>query len=95
MDFSKSRSGPCNITEIVNSIDGTALKKVEEIKDLEVIKDGRMSFLRHFICHFNCRECKVLFSVFQESFVTRMRIKLCTLHNLDQSPFLSVHSERL
>jgi hypothetical protein len=33
--------------EFVYSINGTALERVDEIKDLGVIMDGKMSFLRH------------------------------------------------
>jgi hypothetical protein len=33
--------------EFVYSINGTALERVDEIKDLGVIMDGRMSFLPH------------------------------------------------
>jgi hypothetical protein len=33
--------------EFVYSINGTALKRVDEIKDLGVIIDGKMSFLPH------------------------------------------------
>jgi hypothetical protein len=49
----------------VYSINGTALDRVDEIKDLEVIMDGRMSLSP------NNRECWILLSVFQEIFVTR------------------------
>jgi SH3-like domain-containing protein len=55
--------------ELVYSINGTALERVDEIKDLRVIRDG------------NHRECWVLLSVFQEIFVTRILIKLYTLHS--------------
>jgi hypothetical protein len=34
-------------TEFVLSINGTALERVDEIKDLGVIMDGKMSFLPH------------------------------------------------
>jgi hypothetical protein len=33
--------------EFVYSIKGTALERVDEIKDLGVIMDGKMSFLPH------------------------------------------------
>jgi hypothetical protein len=36
--------------EFVYSINGTALERVDEIKDLGVIMDGKMSFLPHREC---------------------------------------------
>jgi hypothetical protein len=55
--------------EFVYSINGTALERVDEIKDLGVIMYGQMSFLFP-----NRRECWVLLSVFQGIFVIRIHI---------------------
>jgi hypothetical protein len=48
--------------EIVYSINGTELERVDEIKDLGAILDERMPFLPHIEA--------ILFSVFQESLKT-------------------------
>jgi hypothetical protein len=84
--------------EFFYSINGTALERVNEIKDLGVIMDERPHI------EANRRECWVFLGVFQESFMTRIYPK--TLYtslvrpNLEHatcvwSPHQSVHSERL
>jgi hypothetical protein len=67
--------------EFVYSINGTALERVDEIKDLGVIMDGKMSFLPHIeaIISKSSRMLGFL-SVFQGIFVIRILIKLYTLH---------------
>jgi hypothetical protein len=60
--------------EFLYSINGTALERVDEIKDHEAIMDDRMSFLPHI-------EAKTSKSSrMQESFMTRLLMRLCTLH---------------
>jgi hypothetical protein len=63
-----------------NSIN--ALEKVDEIKDLGVIMDGRISFLPHIeaILSKSSRMLGFIKRVFQKIFVNRILIKLHTLH---------------
>jgi hypothetical protein len=64
--------------EFVYSINGTALERVDEIKDLGVMLDGKIWF---FKLSPNLQECWDLLNVFQGIFVTRILIiKLYTLH---------------
>jgi hypothetical protein len=67
--------------EFIYSINGTALERVDEIKDLGVIMDGKMSFLPHIeaIISKSSRMLGLL-SIFLGIFVTRILIKLYTLH---------------
>jgi hypothetical protein len=60
--------------EFVYSIYGTALEKVDEIKDHGAIMDDRMSFLPHIGAIISKS------SRMQESFMTRILKGLCTLH---------------
>jgi hypothetical protein len=65
--------------EFLFSINGTALERAYEIKDLGVIMDGRM----YCFCLIsrqlspNHRESWDLISICKESFMTRILIRLC------------------
>jgi hypothetical protein len=63
------------------SIDVTTLERVDEIKGLGVIMDSRMTFLSHIEAIISESSRMLGFiSVFQGNFMTRILIKLCTLH---------------
>jgi hypothetical protein len=91
--------------EFVYSVSGTALERVDEIKDFGVIMDGRMSFLSHI-------EAIISKSSRMLGFIERISREFCdpythkTLYtslvrpNLEHatcvwSPHQSVHSKRL
>jgi hypothetical protein len=64
--------------EFVYSINGTAFEKVDQIKDLEVIMSGIMSFFPHIEAIIS--NYLAFIKLFQESLVTCILIKLYTLH---------------
>jgi hypothetical protein len=70
------------LIEFVYSINEMSLEKVDEIKDLGVITDGKMSFLPHIeaIISKSSRMLVFIKRYFQGIFVIRILIKLYTLH---------------
>jgi hypothetical protein len=91
--------------EFVYSINGTALKRVDDIKDLGVIMDGKMSFLPH-IKAIICKPSRMLGFIkrvsrdFREPSTHKTLYTSLVRPNLEHaacvwSPHQSVHSERL
>jgi hypothetical protein len=91
--------------EFVYSINGTTLEKVDEIKNFEVIMDGRMSFLPHIeaIISKSSRMLgfiKRISREFRDPYTHKTQYTSLVRPNLEHaacvwSPHQSVHSERL
>jgi hypothetical protein len=81
------------LIEFVYSTNGTALERVDNIKDLGVIMDGKMSYLPHI-------EVIISKSSRMLGFIKRILRNFCDPYTLEHaacvwSPHQSVHSERL
>jgi hypothetical protein len=94
------------LIEFVYSINGTTLERVDEIKDLGVIMDGKMSFLRHIEAIIISKSSRILGFIkrisrdFRDPYTHKTLYTSLVRPNLEHaacvwSPHQSVHSERL